>query len=369
MSEAGGDLPVYLVGFPQDTPILGLLPADFGAAACFDDCPAAADFFREREVAGPTPTILVNCLPFYRRVDLLKSDSDGVLLEQLSALREAVGDGGVKLLLPEEKNGDQNLLIDLMSQGFYDFWFLTALSTALLREILSESRDFRALEAYLSTLPLPQIRAAAAGKGWAGKLGLARWQKPEWLADLPAKTKKYVFRRLLSRGPAVPGIEGEAETDFPIWPEGELDEVMSGEPGWETGEGMAGEPGWETGEVMSWALGRETGEVMSGAPGRERGEGMSGATDGGPRPASAASTGAGAGWPSRLAAPAREAAAARGETGPTGGATEKRRPLTAPFLAGRTRRRFGGGPDPCETQDLSGGTVAFFSAEDSLLPY
>jgi hypothetical protein len=95
---------------------------------------------------------------------------------------------------------------------------------------------------------------------------------------------------------------------------------------------------------------------MAGEPGRELGdEGMGGATGGG--------------GPSRLAAPGREAAPARGEKGPTGGAKEKRRPVTAPFLAGRTRRRFGGGPDPGENQDLSGGTVAFFSAEDSLLPY
>ena len=77
-------------------------------------------------------------------------------------------------MLPPEKNRDQELLIQLMGQGFYDFWFTDSLNESSLGLVLEERRSFRELEAYLETLPLPE--AAPPAKSW-------REQTQRWLTE------------------------------------------------------------------------------------------------------------------------------------------------------------------------------------------
>jgi len=92
----------------------------------------------------------------------MQSEPDADLLHQLTILRKTARGLGIRMLIPEERNADQNLLIDLMSCGFYDFWFLTALNAALIDEIIRTKRDFRAMEAYLAVLPAPAVAVQPA---------------------------------------------------------------------------------------------------------------------------------------------------------------------------------------------------------------
>ena len=69
-------------------------------------------------------------------------------------------------MLPTEKNQDAGLVVELVGQGFYDFWFADTLDEAGLARILGERRGFRELDAYLSSLPRPEILSRQEEKGW-----------------------------------------------------------------------------------------------------------------------------------------------------------------------------------------------------------
>jgi len=164
---------VYYIFFPQNSPVLSMLPGSYETGTAFRDVEEAVIYFSEiraekafeQDPADGTEDsfkvensaadeetesaiALINCIDYYRRVSFLQKEQDSELLRMLKMLKEAKKDLGVRLLMPEEKNANQNLLIDLMSCGFYDFWFLPALTRGLLQEILDTRRDFRAMEAY-----------------------------------------------------------------------------------------------------------------------------------------------------------------------------------------------------------------------------
>ena len=161
--------PVYFVLFPKDSPVFTLLPEQCALEGVFQDITEAEAYFCQLgsmddpgkpEGCAEMPTtcgiILVNGIAYYRRGKAGKvTDED--LLRQLVALREASGGMRLALLLPEGKNTDQELLVDLMSRGFNDFWFLSSLDKHMLETVLRTSRDFREMEAYLDTLPRPII--------------------------------------------------------------------------------------------------------------------------------------------------------------------------------------------------------------------
>jgi hypothetical protein len=190
--------PVYFIFFPLDSPVLELLPASYRKEGAFDDIQDAIDYFMQhnqdparheadqkradQEAVDPGEAdlgetgsedkagaaekriALVNCLDYYRRVPLLQKEPDGILLQQITSLKEACGGLGIRLLMPEGKNIEQNLLIDMMSRGFYDFWFLSALNRNLLQAVLETRRSFREMEAYLGTLPPPAIPKEGAAR-------------------------------------------------------------------------------------------------------------------------------------------------------------------------------------------------------------
>lgn len=161
--------PVYFISFPADTPVAALLPRNYRTEGIFQGIAEAAAFFAgingntgdgserindDSAGAGEENEIaVVNGIDYYRNVPYLQKEPDGELIRRLGELKLARDDLSIRLLMPDEKNTNQNLLIDLMSRGFYDFWFLTALSKPLLIEILETKRDFRAIEAYLGKLP------------------------------------------------------------------------------------------------------------------------------------------------------------------------------------------------------------------------
>ncbi|MEA4891728.1 MAG: hypothetical protein VB085_04100 [Peptococcaceae bacterium] len=172
MKRIGGKRRVNLVFFSPDTAAALTLPQEYTQGTVWQDICEATDSFRQAadsfrhaaergeeaasEVEEKPEILLVNCLNFYRRCPLWKKEPERLLLEQLSELRQAAGQAKIKLLLPTEKNRDPELLIELMGQGFYDFWFTDFLDEVSLARILTESRSFRELEAYLATLPLPE---------------------------------------------------------------------------------------------------------------------------------------------------------------------------------------------------------------------
>jgi hypothetical protein len=173
--------------------VLSLLPKGYGIEGAFQDIKEATAFFasspdhegRKAEKAAGTgagiaeessnegdgeekpesAAVLVNCLDYYRHVPLLQKEPDADLLRMLIGLRDAKEGLGIRLLMPEEKNTNQDLLIDMMSQGFLDFWFVSAISGSLLSEILHTKRNFREMEAYLGTLPPPVIPSQEGTKG------------------------------------------------------------------------------------------------------------------------------------------------------------------------------------------------------------
>ena len=126
---------------------------------------AAPESERIKPAARESEIAVVNCIDFFRHISAFKKEPEAILLRMLISLKEANGSLGIRILLPESKNSDQELLIDLMSKGFNDFWFLSALNKTLFAEILRESRDFRGMESYLSTLPLPSAAKAGSPGG------------------------------------------------------------------------------------------------------------------------------------------------------------------------------------------------------------
>lgn len=103
--------------------------------------------------------ILINGFDHYRQNWKPKQKPNKILMNQLKELKLSLPTSRLKILLPEEKNLDQDLLIDLMQEGFYDFWFLEVLTSKRLKEILFSNREFEDLEQYLATLPVPDIGA------------------------------------------------------------------------------------------------------------------------------------------------------------------------------------------------------------------
>lgn len=156
--------------FSSDSPLLSLLPAQYTAAGIFRDFQEAIAHYSKRkpEESSAQNTgqriLIVNGLNYYRNVSLLQREPEALLMQSLIKVRTVAGDAGIKLLMPEEKSTGQNLLIDLMSQGFYDFWFLSGMDSRLLGEVLSTARSFRQLEAYLDTLPPPAIPEPEEGR-------------------------------------------------------------------------------------------------------------------------------------------------------------------------------------------------------------
>ena len=162
---------VYFIHFPKDSPVFSLIPEQFELAGVYQDIQEAMVGLANRaeaiglkeaqeSVEDETGLILINGVEYYRRRPKGDKDQDAVFLGSLVALREVCVSLGICLLLPEDKIGDQELRIDLMCKGLYNYWFLTAMNAHILQEVLETRRDFRAMEAYLATLPLP----AAVGK-------------------------------------------------------------------------------------------------------------------------------------------------------------------------------------------------------------
>jgi len=109
-------------------------------------------------VASEPDILLINGLEHYRQEWKHKQNPDQYLMDQLLHIKQALPFSRFKLLLPESKNRDQDLLIDLMQNDFYDFWFLEGLSKGQLSGILATDRSFAEVEQYLQTLPLPLVR-------------------------------------------------------------------------------------------------------------------------------------------------------------------------------------------------------------------
>lgn len=111
-----------------------------------------------KAVESDPDIILINGLEHFRQEWRHKQDPNPYLIEQLVHLQQAMPFSRIKLLLPENKNRDQDLLIDLMQHDLYDFWFLDGLSKGQLSLILATDRSFAEVEQYLQTLPLPLVR-------------------------------------------------------------------------------------------------------------------------------------------------------------------------------------------------------------------
>ena len=183
--------PLYFIYFPDNSPLFSLIPPQYLPRGVFGDIQEAIAFFsahgdtneaatsdttaRDRETNDSAKVedkvVVVNCLDYYRRLSRLQKEPDAVLLQQLVALQESDATLGIRLLMPEDKNADQNLLIDLMSQGFHDFWFVASLSRSMFHTVLDTRRSFRDMEAYLCTLPPPDVPQGDEGRdGIAGFL-------------------------------------------------------------------------------------------------------------------------------------------------------------------------------------------------------
>ncbi|MCL1849735.1 MAG: hypothetical protein FWF83_08750, partial [Clostridiales bacterium] len=178
---------IYFVLFQPNSQVFSLLPPYCALGGVFADLQEAIAFFAERKDAGEQveqtnqpegigqsgqseewgqmerAIAVVNCLDYYRRSTFQNKEQDGPLLQLLGKLREADAALGIRLLMPESKNTDQGLLIDFMSRGFYDFWFLSAVTRGTLKEILETRREFREMEAYLHTLPPSSTTQADKG--------------------------------------------------------------------------------------------------------------------------------------------------------------------------------------------------------------
>ncbi|MCL1804627.1 MAG: hypothetical protein FWG28_01270 [Clostridiales bacterium] len=288
--------PVLFVAFPRDSPVIQLLTQRYRVEGILPGILEAAEYLTGAKGsggdapagAGEPAIALVNCLDYYRNISVLQKDPDGELIRQLGLLKEARDDLEVRLLMPEGKNTDQDILVELMSRGFYDFWFLTALRRPLLLEILETKRDFREIEAYLSRLPPPAPRGEggqAVGK-WMEKYLPSL--KPELYLPLLKKAAPALpgsLRGLLAGagiGAAVEGGRGRRRGSMPPdtgWTDdGAPDAGRAGagyagegvpEAGWAgvrfTGEGM---PDGETEPWSDYASGAET---QSGYAGRANG--------------------------------------------------------------------------------------------------
>jgi hypothetical protein len=241
--------PVSFVFFPGDSAVFSLLPAEFQNAGVFGDIQEALDFYSAKvkpakgggeppghggagkddrfaiQENGDMPghegaglLLVVNGLDYYRNISRLQREPDAFLLQALIKLRAASGAAGVKLLMPEDKSTGQSLLIDLMSQGFYDFWFLSALDSRLFQEILHTERSFRQLEAYLGTLPPPAVPEWETQETWRIKLKNTSLLVKTWLDKKKALAQRVKpgWRRVsaLVTFPATPEAPVAAEPDF-----------------------------------------------------------------------------------------------------------------------------------------------------------
>ncbi len=202
-------IPVGFIFLSGDSPLLALLPAGYENNGVFQDFQEAIAYYsknKQRDASGQKVSeliLVINGLNYYRNVSLLQREPEALLLQSLIKLRTAAGGAGIKLLMPEEKSTAQNLLIDLMSQGFYDFWFLAGLDSRLFQEILITTRSFRQLEAYLGTLPLPVIPEPEEGRRlWQVRLQKGSRLLQVWLSNKIGFTKG--GKRSLWRKPASP---------------------------------------------------------------------------------------------------------------------------------------------------------------------
>lgn len=104
--------------------------------------------------AGPD-FFLINGLDHYRQEWKRRQNPDRLLIDSLRQLQSRWPCSRVKLLLPESKHQDQELLTDLMQNNIYDFWFTDHLQQGGVSEIIEVNRDFAAVEQYLGTFPMP----------------------------------------------------------------------------------------------------------------------------------------------------------------------------------------------------------------------
>ena len=262
--------PVYFVYFPDNSPVFSLMPSQYITRGAFSDIQEAMVYFSAHNDATDTaahnaasepasygdaaePTIsdakqaeskivLINCLDYYRRLSRSQKEPDAVLLQQLVALKEADALLGIRLLMPEDKNTDQNLLIDLMSQGFHDFWFVPSLNRRLLHSILDTRRSFRDMEAYLGTLPPPDLPQDEEGRGslagfllsslpaggalgrWIGKSGEPQAKKAK--AQNRADDRLEISAPSRMDGDEHPDMRRPAETDSFAFPDARHDETV-----------------------------------------------------------------------------------------------------------------------------------------------
>jgi len=101
--------------------------------------------------------VLINGLDHYRRTWKHKEEANKILTDYLQTIKQYLPDSHIKIFLPEEKNTDQELLINLMQQAIYDFWFIDNINEEELLTMLSLNRTFADVEKYLNTLPLPVL--------------------------------------------------------------------------------------------------------------------------------------------------------------------------------------------------------------------
>jgi hypothetical protein len=112
--------------------------------------------------AGPD-VFLINGLDHYRQEWKRRQNPDRLLIDSLQQLQSQWPRSRIKLLLPERKHQDQELLTDLMQNNIYDFWFTERLQQGEVSQIIDANRDFAALEQYLGTFPAPPADIRPSG--------------------------------------------------------------------------------------------------------------------------------------------------------------------------------------------------------------
>lgn len=105
--------------------------------------------------AAAADVLLINGLDHYRQEWKRRQNPDRLLLEGVLLLQSRWPCSRIKLLLPERKHQDQELLTDLMQNSIYDFWFTDRIRQGGVSELIDHHRDFAAVEQYLGTFPAP----------------------------------------------------------------------------------------------------------------------------------------------------------------------------------------------------------------------
>lgn len=148
---------VHLVFSRRITELEAEIKGEYQVSGWTDCLSETIKWAQAQQGSKPPDVFLINGLDHYRQHWKHKQKPSEILIELLTSLKQCQPDSRIKILLPEENSVDQELLIGLMQEAIYDFWFKDSISTEGLREILSMNRSFEELEQYLNTLPVPQI--------------------------------------------------------------------------------------------------------------------------------------------------------------------------------------------------------------------